>query len=279
MKVVLAHLTTAGGHRLKVTLDLTGLEVLQGEFEQFKLESAKKVQELGNDARDTWVKNAESSMRSSGNYVAAVMNGVQYPFDGNEHKYVIEPSFRQIGDKDLGVLLEEGFDAFDMKPGLLKGQQSRVVKLSFDGPGRGSSVVPQDVIDDFNSGNDHTREPIKKAFSVLNPTQSKFPSHAGLSQKLKAGLGQRVKTFFTGGQPGYVKSHLEIKYQHKTRAWKGLGQSGNKFTLFRTVTTKDKNSWIHPGMPPLKILEKTVQVIEPRIVPEFRQLMDDVFGK
>lgn len=261
-----------------ITVDFSGLERLQEKLDLLSQVIPQTVKEAGDYAQGVWVKNAQESVKSSQNYVDAVIKGSSYPANGSQYQYTIFPDYVKKGKNgqvDIIKILEEGYPAYDMKDGLLKGKNSKVVKFDYDTPmkkdaryemAKSANALPVRIFQLLEQGHDFTGHvmgargdlnPAKlKHFSVLSPGNN-FPKHS------------------SAGNP------ITMKYQWKTRQFKGLHMSGkNKASLYRTVS-KDSpsDSWINPGQPAKNIFANTMDSVVPTINDMFEKAVQNIVNK
>lgn len=159
--------------------------------------------------------------------------------------------------------LEEGMDAFDMKPGLLNGPNSRptkdggrynVVPFSVGTPGSleenfNGGIMPQDIYDIVKEKS--TDRPLAGGGSASAPLKlEEIPVHLQ-EPKVKAVKLPESKGF--------------AEYKHKNSIYEGIrkvkdGVTGqNRYQSFRAVSTKsDPLSWMHPGIEAKRIADKVL---------------------
>lgn len=249
-----------------VSVDTTGLDNLESKMDILSKKIMDTVKDLGEQASELWESSASSKLKSSDNYIAAVKAGNQYPANGNKFKYVIEPKFKQVGGKDLGILLEDGYEPFDMKEKLLKGQDKKIINFKHSTESLSQQVKgavnnhqffmsyalgtmnPPDVND--NEIAMHPRR--KKSFTVINPTKNRFPNHD-------------------------TKKPVNVNYLWKVPKFKNIKKSGkDTFSTFRTISKKSSSdSWINPGQVPKKIFSDAMERFAPVVTRAFQEAVAD----
>lgn len=280
--------------RIEIDVDLSGLEGMEKRLTEVKRQLQATVKEMGDATRDKWIANAEESLKSSARYSQAVMNGVSYPDEGDPSSYMCKPNFRSVAtthnDKDLGILLEYGFEPFDMKVKVLKGGTKKIMRFEFGKPGSGSSVELEKSV--YNLAKNHN------LFQNYPLDKKHFPSIFGKSVKPNIMNERRVKDFSPiinnndvsrFGKPlqdrynnSGTPKNLQIQYQWQKGRYEGMkatkGSGGKTFSIFRTISPKSKpDSWIHPGMRPKLIFKNTMDIMKPQIYAAFQKVVDRMY--
>ena len=256
------NISKTGNTLINVELDLTGMERIKEKMELLKTVIPETLKAAGDYSQGVWIKNAQQSMRSPQNYVNAVIKGTSF----NNERYAIIPDYvkkSKTGEIDIIKLMEYGYQAFDMKDKLLKGRNKKVIKFEYGIPGSGihpelpnkiynmameKLALNREVKDD--KGYDINPKKLKY-FTILAPTQSSFPRH------------------------GIQENPITMEYKWKTRQFKGLKISGNKGSIYRTVSKKSpSDSWINPGQPAKNILKNTADNIIPTVKDMFEKAVN-----
>lgn len=252
------------------------------DIEEIERTIEQTINALGEEMKYLWINNAELQLKSSENYIEAINNGVKYPYNNSYKNYAIQPKFKKTVDgKDLGMILEYGYEPFDMKEKMLKGSDKKVVKFEYGLPGSGAKMeLPKNI---YNIALKHNM------FSQYALTATKEPSIFGRrlsssewSEHLKpSSLANKINPnklkAFTILKPNRISKDKDfvVNYAWKTRQFKGLRQSGqNKFSLFRTITKKSApDSWINPGQVPKHIFKNSLEEFLPKIKPTFEKAL------
>lgn len=160
--------------------------------------------------------------------------------------------------------LEEGFESFDMKPGLLAGPNAKtnksggrynVVPFSFGTPGSleenfSGGILPKPV---YTAVKD-------KPFERSLPGGGKASKTLSIDEIPKAFREPQVKQVKLPGSKTFQE------YQHKHSIYEGVSKmqdpttKQNRYGSFRAVSTNsDPLSWIHPGVEAKKIAESALK--------------------
>lgn len=251
---------------------------ISGTIEEFSL-SSDEVSSLSRYILDSvsgeFKRNWESNVDNSGlhqtkqSYYNAMY--FQQPDD-----YNIIIGLATTKDK-LALMLEDGATSFDIKKGFARSNK-RVQKLSVDKKGnliRDSKGRTQD-------GGWYMTIPFRwatsEAIAESSIFASKMPKQIEKIVKISSkplSVGQLPKGFEV------IKTN-SVGYTHQSSIYTGIERKdisernkGGGYWSFRRVSdTSDPNSWIHPGFPPLKLMEKTlnelqIDAIVDRAVDEF----------
>jgi hypothetical protein len=270
--------------RVIVEVDYAKFEDLIEKIQDIEYTLAHVTRTLGEEAKAMWISNAETQLKSSKNYVAAVEKGEQYPYNDDPNSYMIQPQFKTTVDgKDLGVLLEHGYEPFDMKERFLKGANQKVVHFEHGTPGTGHQMeLPNNI---YNVALKHNM------FAQYSLTAKREPALFG---KVMGGLQRgylnpstyadannprKVKnyTILAGNRISPTKSSMSVNYAWKSRQFAGLksnpGRPGT-FSTFRTISQKSPpDSWINPGQVPKNIFKNMVEGMLPRIKSEYEKAL------
>lgn len=204
------------------------------------------VERAADSAREEWMRLASERLTTTFEIYRENLSPVERP---NNFEAVITLT------GDLPNMLEQGKEAFDMKPGILNGPNAKI-------SAKGSRY--QDI-----------------RFAHGSPTQSKI-------KKLPKELFKQVNTMQLGqrysdknrlknwnmGRPG--------GYEHKTGIYDDLHKARNKgtglteFQTFRRVSeNSDPSAFIHPGLKALNLAEKVKEYMEGQI----DSIIDAALGK
>lgn len=154
-----------------------------------------------------------------------------------KNKYIIS-----IDDESI-ERLESGFDAFDIKPGLLR---SSKIKAGKEGPYIDVPFLHRT-----------TKRPAAGVRSTLIPMKAlRKVVKKAVSEVAKSGVTQRLFQRTPGIRPSKVSDMVVAREV-----------VGGKETVtartFRRVSEKSQSdSWIHPGLPGLKLFDSVIATIE-----------------
>jgi hypothetical protein len=192
-------------------------------------------------------------------------------------KFMDNLGFEEITDGvwvvsvDEGALwIEEGIEPnTDMKPGLLKGRQSRVIPFDHGKAPSQLNGYAQNIVSRIRANLKKEGVPFKGIEKGANGA----PLTGKLHTFPKEGATQEEKKRWSGEIPGKgntpVLKGVSI-YQTLTKT----GNVRRDILTFRTVSGGPTSSgkWIHPGMEPKKFLDKAaewaLQEWETKILPE-----------
>ncbi len=240
---------------LRATLvDLSGLEKLGMRISELKGVMAHVVLETGDEFKQVWSENARGSLASPGSYITAVNESGEYPYENDPLKYLVAPEFKKVKDKDIGILMEYGFEPFDMKKAL-GGKKSKVIAFSFFKEGMGKKPTLPNIVYQKYQSEKGQREALSSSVIIngveLNPINS-----------------GKQRNFILHGQ----KRTKPVEWQK--RKFQGLKQESSGFKTFRTMSVENMNSWIHPGVMPKRIFGNTVRIMKPRFYQRVQTALD-----
>ena len=223
---------------------------LSGTIEEFSL-SDEEIGSLSRYVLDcvsgeytrNWEKNIDDSLHSTRqSYKNAIY--VEQPDD-----YSLILGMSPQKDK-LGLMLEEGATSFDIKAGLEKSAKKHMKK----------------------DGGWYITIPFRWATAEAIGESSIF------ANKMPAAIYQLVKTSSRPLSVGELPKGFDIiktnsvGYEHKSSIYAGIGKTdissttkekrGGYWSFRRVSDNSDPNSWIHPGFPPLKLMEKTLNELQ-----------------
>ena len=250
---------------LEVTIDVRELEELQVDLADLNAKMGKMVYDVGEEFKALWIQNAEQSLHRPQSYIEAILEGTEYPGEGDPNTYILKPAFKKVrGDKDIGILIEYGFEPFDMKDGLLKGRESRVIAFESFKEGTGKQpTLPQKIYEEFMAEKQDVKTGIAiggKNHSLLG--YSVFQKGADINPK-------STKNF------SVLKTKQPVNYAWKSHKFQGLKQENStSFKTFRTVSRKQGNAWIHPGAMPKNIFKTTFDIMKPRFYQRAQEVLE-----
>jgi hypothetical protein len=194
----------------------------------------------------------------------------------------LEPGVYCVGLNSEAGHLEDGYEKFDMKPGLLKnakkisklGYKYRAIPMEQKGGGK-AGTTRGDMLKDLKT--------LRKAFGDKGIT--KDPSGKPVLGKVmsfkKSSLG---RWSVSGAGAGYlpnqnlpqmpIHENLSgvVKYQFKHKS----GKVSSQFIVYRTVSEnpKQKDKWIHPGFAGVKIFRD----LEDWAIRQLESRLKELFG-
>lgn len=194
----------------------------------------------------------------SGDYLRAVESGLRYPMDGNVLKGGV------VVDLPYADKLEKGFEAYDMKPGLLASGKVKTT-VAQDG------TVTQYVDIPFH----HDSDEIPRAIKVQTNTGGRATGAIRLGGKL--GVAQfGIRSQLT------PRELSRDAYTWKTGLFAGLyrresgpEQRGEYMTFRRVSDNSDPSAWIHPGVEPRPVSK----ALEENLTPELEALVTAAFER
>lgn len=178
------------------------------------------------------------------------------------------------GDSKLGMMIEEGASAFDIKEGMFKSSKKKQTK-----DGGWYITVP------FRQA---TPETIGES-SVFSGQTSKDEAVREVFKTAKGNAGSPVTREQLPSDLQSIETRAAIKnnevtiaaYEHKTPIYQGLVKSTKPkhegYYTFRRISDKsDELSWIHKGFTPHKFMEKALQEMEQEL-PEVLKYAKEAF--
>ena len=233
-----------------VKVDLTALEKATDIFQRgFDVYSLKDTQDAvhggGRLIQSEWSKYVSGATvtysggsfvikKVSGQYANAVMGGLRYPMDGDVLKSGVEVNL------DYAEKLEQGFDAFNEKEGLLESPKVKWTVARKNHPSQpyidvpfehAASGVPSSIQNEIGQKG--------RSLGLIRVSENLPDAPAGLRSALApTKLGLKPYTWRAGMFTGMVR---------------GSADYGNKngYVAFRRVSlASDPSSWIHPGITP-----------------------------
>ena len=256
---------------LEVTIDVREFEELQVDLADLNAKMQKMVFDTGEEFKALWIQNAEQSLHRPQSYVEAILEGTEYPGEGDLNTYILKPAFKKVrGDKDIGILIEYGFEPFDMKDGLLKGRESRVIAFESFKEGTGKQpTLPQKIYEEFMAEKQDVKTGIAiggKNHSLLG--YSVFEKGVNINPK-------SVKHNYLLSKPKTWNERQMTPYAWKSHKFQGLKQENStSFKTFRTVSRKQGNAWIHPGAMPKNIFKTTFDIMKPRFYQRAQEVLE-----
>lgn len=223
-----------------------------------------------------WIDNAKRSTgKRTGEYLAGIMNGEEYPFEGDPYKGAV------INISPQARWIEEGTAPYDMKRMLFtsnkvrisaKGKRYLIIPFRHGTPSAGSHeggvgtdratlrAMPQAV---YSMAKNLDQSRRTGSFEVHNPATNRpvvrysYKWGGRLPGNALAKMGLQD----IGRRPHWKSSPYEgmVKFPRET----STGQS--IYMTFRVMSEESKG-WLHPGTAPKKIAEKTAQEMQPIVV-------------
>jgi hypothetical protein len=286
--MILTSKVTAG----KITIEGQFTLPMDNLTQRVQEELIKAKDQLGASMFKIWRETAGKKLKSSKGYVDSLQ---QEPNDGGDAlTYKITQTQRTSDGKfNVGVLLEDGIDPFDMKEKLLKGATKKVVRFIYGSPGQNHSTpLPSEMHELLTNSNkkSFTQNDFIKAFgdtkaNTLSPRKIKFFTAMIHNPKnLKSENFPEEPPKLSGNVSLVIRGRASndtfaqaIKYEWKTpelhNIKKDTYQSGSEeavhtFSVYRTVTKgSPANSWFHPGIVPKRILAEAMEEHSPTIRP------------
>lgn len=195
----------------------------------------------------------------------------------------VAPGVYSVGLREEAQHLEEGYGAFDMKPGLLKNAK-KVSKLGFkyrsipmEQKGKGKPGTTRgDMLSDLKT--------LRKAFgdkgitkdatgkAILGKTLVFNRSSVGRWSVSGAGAGQ-LPTQDLPQMPIHENLAGVVKYQFQYKS----GKVGSQFVVFRTVSENPnaKGKWKHPGFGGIKAFPD----LEQWVIRQLETKLREIFGQ
>lgn len=246
---------------LKINIDAAGIAA---QFKELALEVEQDIQKaVGNLAAMTHAKVSEEAQNELKSTRKAFMDSLAFE--------EISPGVWVVSIDEGGLFVEEGIpNNTDMKPGLLKNAKTskdgtRYKVIPFDHGKATSSMTPyaQGVVARIKQNLKGQKVPFKK----IEMNKDGSP---------KRGLLHEFD--FGGEKPGKgntpVMDGVSI-YQHVTQT----GNVRRDIMTFRTVTDKQGDKWIHPGLEAKKYLDKAfdwaMKEWETNILPDIMKKYGD----
>jgi len=298
--------TVNNGVVITATLDTGILDKFQQVIDEINRSKGKRlsnlaqaVQQAGNDMLMKWGQSAEASLKSSASYKMALEQGRRYPNENDVLNYYIEQPQKTVDGKSLALLLEYGWDAFDMKEKILKGRKRVIIPFSFGSPRQKSlAKLPEAVFKLAKSrlyslAEEHGKNmwmdsdiwskkgvsvPLISAADLSNSVNK--PVHPEKNPKnftVLKGLNRNYAYLNMFTQSAQHPNADTIKPEWKTGKYTGLRaiktQSGKQTAIhsFQTYRTISKNSavdsWINPGSPARLIFKYALERHSPVIRP------------
>lgn len=283
---------------LNITIEWENDNIFKKLGENFKKAVEKAVNTGGTLMLDAWSGQAKSSLKSSVSYVRALEEGNKPRYGGDPFHYRITQAQKtRDGKHSVAAILEEGIEPFDMKEKILKGRKFAKVRFEYGSSGQSHSQKLSSEIEkvakrynryiDDKKGLQHSQ--VKEAYGdeaadKINPKTIK--QFTALTSRPMTGMtgwsvkGGRKGNTFELPQPirgvGWFQSTgRTVNYQWKSREFTGMRgeqtQSGQEtavhtYAVYRTISKKSaKDSWIHPGIRPRKILETAGGIVIPKL--------------
>jgi len=250
--------------------------------------TAQAIKNAGDYLAQEWILTASTKFKhTSGAYAKGILDGKQYPFQGDPLRYdIVHP------DKSA-YWLENGYESFDMKKALetspkvrvnKQGKRYLVIPFNHNMPGQGKNSMPKDVYKEaknmqgsfitgtYQEGIRQIYEPkSRNGRAVMVGRKLTFDE----AEILAANNPEKVKRYaysygdkLISDNPRYnnmyrFENNVNIarnefnptmgKFINKTK-----NQMQNSTYLTFRVMKEDSEGWWHPGLDPMNILKETV---------------------
>jgi hypothetical protein len=272
------------GFEIKYELDVSQLSEII-EYVQKKKESqlVAVVKVAGDYLTQEWITTAGGKFKySQGGYVQGIVDGLEYPFEGDKYHYRITNKAKHA------LALERGFKSFDMKKALNTSDKVRMTKdgkrylvIPFQHGTPGSKSIrpmPQEVYNEakslrqslisktYNEGSIRGARDYEQA-EILRQTNNKKVTRLGYiyGGKLKF-TGEDPKKDYSiyQGMYRFGKNPVEArklnlgKFTYKLSNISERTSDRSSYMTFR-IMKEDSKGWIHPGIEPMNILGETVE--------------------
>lgn len=283
-------------HGISVLITVENEDLLESVNRATDEAFRKGIAACGTLMYSTWADTARRVLKSSRSYVQNLEENNEPEYGGNPYEYNITQNQRaRDGKQSLAIILEDGIEAFDMKEKILKGRKSVKVRFEYGSPTQTHTRKLSDEIhkvakkyDKFTNdsyGLQHSQ--VEKMFGSeaadkINPAKTKNFSALSGNYHKTGGTGFLAQ----GGTPSFGfkssgglpviggKRFQTINYKWKTREFERMKgettKSGDKvevhtYAVYRTISKKSaSDSWIHPGIRPMKIFETAASTAIPK---------------
>lgn len=259
--------------------------------------SANNIENLGTKMYKFWQNEAEGKLKTSQSYVANLQQNTRYPTNSSYLHYQIEQNqLTNSGKESIAMLMEYGFDAFDMKDRILKGRAKVIVPFKHGNPGQKKyEPIPQALHDlikthDLLSGNKSLNHQDlinvageelanklnprnTKKFSVYSNTSTRFGENF-MPVKVANGKYTQSKYGIMDRTADYTWSARKYDRMKAVNTKSGLRKETAGYITFRTISKKSAmDSWIHPGVLPKMIFHTAYNNLLPEIEPSVRSAL------
>ena len=148
-------------------------------------------------------------------------------------------------------------NSWDMKPGLLKGESSRVIRFQHSAyRSKGAKAPPMGAPYRKKLGEQAAYELGRRVYDQVSRLPDDVPLRRSGTQKLK-------------------DIHKRPIYDGIRRERKGAGIQNVQYATYRTVSINSPaDSWIYPARPPENLIEAALEIAEERIQEQFGEVLD-----
>lgn len=258
------------------------------------------LNQLGASMHGTWSAVARKKLKHSESYTDSLAQS-RSSQKGNLSYKITQTQRTSDGKHNVGMLLEEGIDAFDMKEKILKGAKFKKVRFIYGSPEqKHSKQLPEDIyklvkknkdqskftqsdyIQAFGDTKADTLSPKKeKYFTMLGRNLNNFPSENFRREDNKVPDVVRIRS-----NPNMFAKTIKYQWQApefhnlKKDMFKSGGEVANHtFSTFRTISKNSpQDSWIHPGIIPKRILAESMEEHTPTIRPILTTALQRALG-
>lgn len=261
-------------------------------------ETHAAVEEAGKLIQQEWLNLASQSFaHPKGEYARGITEGMIYPFGGNPMSVAV------INQEPHAKFVEEGTSPYDMKKMLYTSHQVRISKegkrymiipMTHQTPGNDATApaMPRSVysiaknlvatrtVGSYKERSMQTRGlslKEKVLFGQTNKPQAISAAGAPMAKRSSYLWGGKVMGMGDLGRRTQLNSQLSIPgavaqpedYTWKTSPYENMykmGRSGHtQYVTFRTMSELS-SGWISPGMPAMKLAERTANMVTPEVV-------------
>jgi hypothetical protein len=228
-------------------------------------ETAKSVFQSTEIIQRRWIDNAKGAfLHSTGGYLLAIQDGLQYPFQGDIYKGAV------VNTAPYAIWVEKGTPPHDMKKALHTSAKARrakdgtlylIIPFRHGTPSAGvdratMQTMPKEIY------------AMAKALPMSVRTGSYnaiSPNTGGSTARHTYAFGGRLTKADVGnwGQ----RSQIAPKYTWKSSPYQGMvrfpqGKTGSEYITFRVMSEKSKG-WFHGGTAPKPLAAQTAQQTNP----------------
>ncbi len=221
--------------------------------------------------QERWVHNAMRAFtHSGGSYVRGIMDGAQYPYQGDPYRGAV------INTAPNADVVENGSAPYDMKRMLYTSPKARMSK-----DGKRYMIIP------FRHGTPGTKSMAAMPKSIYKQAKSLAVSRRTSARQITNPVtGKKVtrNTYNWGGRlrqsdveaAGAAKVNMQPHY--KSSIYAGMVKmandtGGSQYMTFR-VMHQDSTGWQHPGTAAKKLAENTANEMESEVQAEIEKGFD-----
>jgi hypothetical protein len=257
------------------------------------------VKAAGEHLTQEWIATANSKFKhSTGSYVRGIVDGKEYPFDGDDLHYRITNRVKHA------IIIEKGYEPFDQKKALQTSDKVRIGKdgkkylvVPFQRGAPGSKTMksmPAEVYKEasklkpsFITGN--RKEGIVKGAKDFDAAEIMKETSPDKIDRLKYQWGGKLNKLGGVELPDYDYNKGMVRFENNPNlirtdksAYNVVNPTGNmtsrsSYFTFRTMT-EDAQGWFHPGRKPMNILGETVKRTEGKILDMIAQAAKEDLG-